>query len=221
MMIENRQYKSLTGVGVICFLVVAAFAAMLLIPESREVFRVLSAEHLMAMGFIKFALLATVGELVAARLTKKAWLLPSALVPRIVIWGALGTVLALMLKLYSGGVAFLLENGFLPGAGIAFVSAFATSLAMNVTFGPVMMGFHRLTDQYLDLRSERKAGVDLQTVISNVDWQGYVRFVLLRTIPFFWVPAHTVTFLLPPEFQTIMAAFLSIALGIILSLKKS
>ena len=46
---------------------------------------------------------------------------------------------------------------------------------------------------------------------------------MVKTIPFFWVPAHTITFMLPPEYQIVMAAYLSVALGIILGImpKKS
>ncbi len=53
-----------------------------------------------------------------------------------------------------------------------------------------------------------------------MDWHGFVSFTLFKTIPLFWIPAHTLTFLLPPEYQVIAAAALSIALGIILSLRK-
>ena len=37
-------------------------------------------------------------------------------------------------------------------------------------------------------------------------------------MPLFWIPAHTVTFMLPSEYQVMMAAALSVALGIFLSL---
>jgi hypothetical protein len=60
----------------------------------------------------------------------------------------------------------------------------------------------------------------LLDVTSRIDWNGFVSFVVVKTIPFFWIPAHTITFLLPPEFRIIAAAFLSIALGIILSFAK-
>ena len=40
----------------------------------------------------------------------------------------------------------------------------------------------------------------------------------LKTVPLFWIPMHTVTFLLPAEYQVMMAAALSVALGVILSL---
>jgi hypothetical protein len=42
-------------------------------------------------------------------------------------------------------------------------------------------------------------------------------FVFKKTIPLFWFPAHTITFLLPAHLQVLFAAVLSIFLGIILS----
>jgi hypothetical protein len=60
----------------------------------------------------------------------------------------------------------------------------------------------------------------LGQVVAQIDWQDLVGFVCLRTIPSFWIPAHTVTFLLPPEYRVLYAAFLSIALGVVLALAK-
>ena len=42
-------------------------------------------------------------------------------------------------------------------------------------------------------------------------------FIFKKTIPFFWIPAHTITFLLPAEFQVLFAAMLSVVLGLILA----
>jgi hypothetical protein len=42
--------------------------------------------------------------------------------------------------------------------------------------------------------------------------------VFKKTIPFFWYPAHTVTFLLPSEQRVLFAALLGIALGVLLAL---
>jgi hypothetical protein len=42
----------------------------------------------------------------------------------------------------------------------------------------------------------------------------------VKTIPIFWIPAHTITFLLPSEYRVLSAAFLSIALGTILAFAK-
>ena len=90
---------------------------------------------------------------------------------------------------------------------------------MNLTFGPTFMAFHKCTDRYLELRAEGTKKPGLRRVIETVDWHKFVSFTLFKTIPLFWIPAHTLTFMLPPEYQVIAAATLSIALGIILSLK--
>ena len=91
---------------------------------------------------------------------------------------------------------------------------------MNLTFAPTFMAFHRYTDTYIDLSFEGKKNITPSDVVSRIDWNGFVSFVLLKTIPFFWIPAHTVTFMLPPEYRVLTAAMLSIALGILLSLGK-
>jgi hypothetical protein len=43
-------------------------------------------------------------------------------------------------------------------------------------------------------------------------------FVFKKTIPLFWFPAHTITFLLPSQFQVLFAALLGVALGVILAI---
>ena len=91
---------------------------------------------------------------------------------------------------------------------------------MNTSFGPVFMVLHKHTDTYLDLRYETKgAKVSIKDICSRIDYFAYGKNVLWGTIPTFWLPAHTVTFLLPGEFRVIFAALLSICLGILLSLK--
>lgn len=57
-------------------------------------------------------------------------------------------------------------------------------------------------------------------VLDRIDWKGFVTFVVCKTIPVFWIPAHTVTFMLAPEYRVMMAAMLSIALGGILAFAK-
>lgn len=205
-------------------LITCAFAAILIIPASREVFKTLSTEHPYLMGFIKFALLATVGEVLALRIRSGRWSLPYYIVWRMLIWGVIGVAITFMMKTYSFGVAGLMEAGLLPGKGEGFGSrllkAFYTAAVMNLTFGPTFMATHKCTDKYLELRHNGVRRPGLKGVVNGVDWHGFVSFTLFKTIPLFWIPAHTLTFLLPPEYQVVAAAALSIALGIILSLKK-
>ena len=224
----NAKRKNNNIIGVLvaasCFLVIAAFAMILIVPSSREVFKKLSGEHPYIMGFIKFALLATIGEIFALRIRKKEWMLPVLTVPRIIIWGLIGIAITFMMKFFSNGVSAMMEKGLLPNPPQGFwqdlLRAFLTAALMNLCFGPVFMAFHKCTDKYLDLRAAGAEKPGLKGVIESIDWHGFVSFTLFKTIPLFWIPAHTLTFMLPAEYQVIAAAALSIALGIILSLKK-
>jgi hypothetical protein len=53
--------------------------------------------------------------------------------------------------------------------------------------------------------------------LSSLNWKVQWDFVFKKTIPLFWIPAHTITFMLPGEFQVLFAASLSIVLGLLLS----
>lgn len=59
-----------------------------------------------------------------------------------------------------------------------------------------------------------------ETMANKIDWNIQYGFVFKKTIPLFWYPAHTITFLLPGNYQVLFAAFLGVVLGLILSIKK-
>ena len=110
----------------------------------------------------------------------------------------------------------MMEKGLLLGGTSVFLRALYTSVLMNTSFGPTFMAVHKCTDKFLELRS-KKEKASLSAVVKGVDWSTFASFTILKTVPLFWIPAHTVTFLLPAEYQVMMAAALSVALGIILS----
>ena len=203
------------------------FAAVLIIPQTREVFESLSASHPYIMGFVKFALLATSGELIAIKMASGKFAKPAYLIARIVIWGLIGIWITYMMKIFFLGADAMMEGGLLPGGelstdslGYKLIRAFATAATMNLTFGPTFMAVHKCSDTYLALRAQNGRGVRLSEVIDAVDWKRFVSFTLFKTVPIFWIPAHTLTFLLPLEYQVMLAALLSVALGIILNIKK-
>ena len=178
-------------------------------------------EHAYLGGFIKFFLLATMGELLAIRIVTSDWNIPKGLLYRAFVWGLLGMAIVLIFSVFAAGITSALANGFLPGGNSQFAFAFFISFVMNLSFAPTMMAFHRITDTFIDLKYENKKGkVTLSEVIKRIDWDVFVSFVIMKTIPFFWIPAHTITFLLPPEYRVLSAAFLSIALGAILAFAK-
>lgn len=216
-------WKKILIIGYVV-LALCSFAAILIIPASREVFKTLSSTHPYIMGFIKFAILATAGELLAIRLAKKQWALPSYVWARFLIWGVIGIWITYMMKIFGAGVDALMGAGLLPTAQNAlfnsFIKAFFISATMNLSFGPTFMALHKCSDTYLDIRATGKRKISIANVIHKVDWEKFATFTLLRTVPLFWIPAHTATFMLPAEYQVAMAAFLSVALGIILNLKR-
>ena len=221
--------KKTYGAAMLIFVIAVfvLFAAVLIIPQTREVFESLSASHPYVMGFVKFALLATSGELIAIKMASGKFAKPAYLIARIVIWGLIGIWITYMMKIFFLGAGAMMEAGLLPGGelsddslGYKLIRAFATAATMNLTFGPTFMAVHKCSDTYLALRAQNGRGVRLSEVIDAVDWKRFVSFTLFKTVPIFWIPAHTLTFLLPSEYQVMLAALLSVALGIILNIKK-
>lgn len=199
------------------------FALVLAFPASRDVFRMLSGKHPYLMGFVKFALLALSGELLALRMSKGEFVLPPYTWARLIIWGIIGIWITYMMKIFFIATGVLMEKGLLPNAEnpmfYTFLHAFCTSVTMNLGFGPTFMALHKISDTYLAKRKEDK-GITLGQTVAEVDWKGFWTFTVLKTVPLFWIPAHTVTFMLPEEYQVMLAALLSVALGIILNIKK-
>jgi hypothetical protein len=186
----------------------AAITAILVVPASHEQFIALTKAHPLLMGWLKVAVLATMGELLARRLVTSSWAPPVRLPWRIVVWGCFGVAFAVVFEVFATGTAAVVSKGYLPvpaaGWGARLGLAFWTSTLMNTIFAPTFMALHRITDAAIEGHKE-------------IDWHGFINFVVVKTIPRFWIPAHTVTFLLPPEYRVLMASYLSIALGAILA----
>lgn len=199
--------------------VIAAIGSFLAIPATRDIFTAATNKHPYIMGFVKFAILATMGELLAARMVFKKWVIIKGIIPKMFIWGLLGILIVLMFSLYTSGVHGAVEKGLLytgEGFSAKILTALYISAIMNLTFAPAFMASHRITDVYIDkIYSGEKTS--FSNVVSEIDWSGFLKFVVGKTIPLFWIPAHTVTFLLPDEFKVIFAASLSIVLGLILN----
>lgn len=201
-------------------LTLALFVLFLIYPSTHALFISATNSHPYLVGFAKFAILATMGELLARRLVVGHWEKPGGLLFRAVVWGFLGMLIVIIFSIYATGVKAAMQAHLLPFQGSSLAFAFFTSAIMNTTFAPTMMGFHRLTDTYIDLKLSGKSNITLSDVAGAVDWRSFVSFVCVKTIPFFWIPAHTITFFLPAEYRVLMAAMLSIALGAILSFAK-
>lgn len=218
---------------------IAIFAAFLIIPQTHTLFVDTTKAHPYLMGFVKFAILSTMGEFLAARIVSGRWQMVKGMLPKMFIWGVLGVLIVMMFSIFADGVSGAINKGLLwtggpaGGSGTAaapglvageflakLLKAFYISAIMNLTFAPVFMAAHRITDTWIDARFVSKV-ISVSKVIATVDWGGFMKFVVGKTIPLFWIPAHTITFLLPDTYKVIFAASLSIVLGLILSIAKS
>jgi len=101
--------------------------------------------------------------------------------------------------------------------------AFSISVAMNTIFAPVFMTFHKITDMHILQTGGTVGGffsrcIRMGEAFQAINWQRQWGFVFKKTIPLFWIPAHTITFILPEEWRVLFAALLGVALGVLLSL---
>lgn len=216
---------------IILLVVAAVIAAFVFIPGFKTGYENLNASHGMWMSFVKFALLSTFGESLALRIktgnyNRKGF----GLIPRAIVWGFLGFTIKMAFVIFANGTPILLTYLGLENAQTAlasgfswsaFLVAFSISTAMNLTYAPVMMTTHKVTDTHISETGGSIGGlfspINVRKIFSELDWDTQWNFVFKKTIPFFWIPAHTITFLLPTDYQVLFAAALGVALGVILS----
>lgn len=205
----------LWGLALLIWIVILA------VPASRTIFLAATEAHPYIGGFIKFAILATMGDLLGARVLRGQWKIPRGVFFKASVWGIIGLMTTLVFTIYMGGAAAAQASGRLPFSGSSLAQAFFGSTVMNLTFGPMMMAFHRFTDMYIDTRYEKKGGkITISELVEKNEWHSLVEFSWLKACPFFWIPAHTIVFLLPVQYRVLVSAFLSIALGLLLAISK-
>ncbi|OFX70868.1 MAG: hypothetical protein A2X12_10155 [Bacteroidetes bacterium GWE2_29_8] len=187
--------------------------------------------HGIIMSFIKFGILATLGEIIALRIKEGVYFKEGfGIMPKMLVWGLLGIFIKFSFVVFAKGTPLFLEYIGVSEASIfatmgisvksIFVS-FSISVALNCIFAPIMMTIHKITDLHIHDNNGSLLSfirpINVGSLLKRIDWDIMWGFVFRKTIPIFWIPAHTITFLLAPNYQILFAALLSIALGIILS----
>ncbi len=217
--------------------ILAIFLPFVLCNPLYEWYKAFNAEHGMVMSFLKFGILATLGEMLGGRISCGKYVTPNfGVLPRMVVWGLLGMGINMAMIIFSKGTPMFLQYMGMSNAVESFAAdgfsmdkfwvALSVSVAMNTIFAPVFMTFHKITDAHI-----AACGGSLKALITpipmaqrfaEINWQAQWGFVFKKTIPFFWYPAHTITFLLPAEQRVLFAALLGVALGVLLavSIKK-
>ena len=206
-------------------LVLLVWILILVIPATRAVFLQVTDTHPYLGGFVKFFFLATMGDLLGARILKKEWVIPQGFIWKAILWGLIGMVITLVFTVFMGGAAAAQGSQKLPFEGVALAQAFFGSFVMNTTFGPMLYIYHKFGDLYIDakidkIKTKREERITVKELVAKVDWNMIVGFFWLKTCVFVWIPAHTIVFLLPVQYRVVASAFLSILLGVIVAISK-
>ena len=217
--------------------IAAVICGFAFIPGAWDWFISATKHHGLLMSFFKFAILGTFGEMLSLRIKEGVYYKEGfGLLPKMLVWGVLGVVIASAMTIFKTGTIVLLERGFhIKKAAWWFANdlswgkffvALCISVLMNTLFAPVFMTFHKITDIHIAETGGTLIGffskpLEIQkTMAEKINWNIQYGFVFKKTIPLFWYPAHTITFLLPGTLQVLFAALLGVALGVILSIKK-
>ena len=211
---------------------VAIFVPFFVSDRLFEFFVRFSTEWAFTASFVKFALLATMGEMLGSRIRTGVYL-PAGfgLLPRVLVWGFLGMTVKAAFMIFGNGVPSIMEHLGMTGTASIMAGpvtppkillSFCISFFLNIFYAPVLMVTHRISDLHIASAHGAKGRFfrmpDVAQMLASVEWKSMWGFVLKKTIPFFWIPAQTVTFLLPQEFQILFAALLSTVLGVILAI---
>ncbi|AUD63854.1 hypothetical protein BK010_09725 [Tenericutes bacterium MO-XQ] len=204
--------------------ILVVISLFVFLPMTNSIFVNLTTSYPYFMGFLKTMILASMGEILVKRIRTGYYFKDPGVYLKALVWGFLGMAFAFVFPLFDGGIKavfneqVIFENVFLNN----LIYAFMISFSMNVIFAPTFMMFHRFSDTYIDLAEgsmKKLAHIEFHGVVKKIDYQFFFSFVIIKTIPFFWIPAHTITFMLPSQYRVLMASYLSIILGILLSIK--
>lgn len=213
--------------------VIAFFLPFFLVDEVYEFYKNFNKEYGIIMSFIKFAVLATLGESIGLRIRNKQYNYKGfGLIPRAIVWGILGLFIWISFVVFSKGMPFCIEvlgveNAIAEfgGEAITFkriLVAFSIAAGLNLMFAPIFMVLHKVTDSHIVENGGTIAGlfrpIKFSKHLQEINWKVQWNFVFKKTIPIFWIPAHTLVFLLPAEYRILAAALLSIVLGVILAI---
>ena len=206
------------------------FGLFFLIESLKDWFLTYSAYkdwHAMLMAFLKFGILATLGESIGLRIQKGVYNYKGfGILPRAVVWGVLGMAISMAMTIFSTGTPVFLANMGVDLSSQAFgtrlLVAFCISVTLNLIFAPVFMTLHKVTDTHIMNNGGTLRGlftpIRFKEIFTQLNWGVLYGFVFKKTIPLFWFPAHTITFMLPPEWRVLFAAFLGVILGVLLSI---
>jgi hypothetical protein len=224
--------------------VILVFLPFAIFPEVMDFYKSFNSDHGFIMAAIKFGILATLGEVIGLRIKTGSYKQKGfGILPRAMVWAFLGISIKMAFIIFAVGAPVMVSKlgiAFPTGFGspaemiakhsifetksiIHFIGAFSVSASMNLFFAPVFMTFHKMTDTHIVETGGTIKGfftnkIKFGRILGDINWNVQWGFVFMKTIPFFWIPAHTITFMMPPEHRILIAAALGIVLGVFMAI---
>ncbi|NLO67039.1 MAG: Mpv17/PMP22 family protein [Bacteroidales bacterium] len=216
------------------------FAPFIIWGEAFDWYLQVNHELPYMMSFVKFFVLATLGEVLGLRLRKGSYQLKGfGLLPRAIVWGFLGITIKLAFEIFAAGSPAMLasmgvqfptdhpadilnQDFFSHFSWIQLLAALSVGTMLNLFFAPVFMTVHKISDTHIEQTGGTLRGffspMPVREIMASINWRVQWSFVFKRTIPLFWIPAQTFNFLLPAEHRVLVAAIYSVILGVILAI---
>jgi hypothetical protein len=210
---------------------ICIFLPFFLFPALLDFYKGFNSGHALLMSFIKFAILATMGEVIGLRIKTGEYNQPGfGILPRAVVWGFLGMTVKIAFVIFGAGAPAFLEmmgmqnaseiiKGNLSPAKV--LVSFTISTSLNLFYAPVLMTFHKITDIHITRNGGTLRGlltpIKFSEIFPAINWEVQWDFVFKKTIPLFWIPMQTINFLLPGQYQILVAALLGIVLGVLMA----
>ena len=152
-------------------------------------------------AMIQFAVLGTFGDIISKWMQQGKVFMPykvSILFLKMLEWAFLAITIKYAFVGFQGFVDSLVSHQLVPELGL-FGTAFTVSVTMNLQFGLLLVILHRFLD---NLIAQQNNWINIDKGMWSLIW--------------FWIPAHTITFMLDKPYQIGLAAVWSVVLGLIL-----
>jgi len=161
--------------------------------------------HPILSAIIQFAILGTLGEILSQIIVRKNFKYPFTFgltLWKMIVWGLLSIGVKYAFVGFGGFLDSLIKVNLWPKFPVGTLGyALSRSALMNAQFGLFLVIMHRVLD---NIPEKVKNWKNLDKSMYSLIW--------------FWIPAHTVTFMAADELRIGLAALWSVALGLILGM---
>ncbi len=217
---------------ILILVLISIFLPFFVFEPLYNFYETFNKEHGYIMSFLKFFLLAPIGELLGLRIRIGSYYQKGfGLLQRAIVWGFLGITIKMAFTIFAAGAPkMLLGMGIeIPPdimvqnfSVLKLLVAFSISATMNIFYAPVLMLTHKITDEHIIMNNGSLtkffSPIKIRHIMNNINWDVMWSFVFKKSIPIFWIPMQTINFLLPDSYRILVAALLGIVLGVIMAI---